>query len=717
MTRKLVILALIALALGVAYAFNLHQLLTLESLKAHQARLAETIAARPVFSALLYFGLYVLVAAFSLPGAAILTLGAGALFGLLTGTILVSFASTIGATLAFLMARFMLRDAIASRYGDRLAAIDAGVKRDGPFYLFTLRLIPVIPFFVINLVMGLTAMKARTFALVSQIGMLPASFVYVNAGTRLADIQKPGDIVSLPLVLSFAALGLLPWVAKAIVGFIQRRRVYARFTKPAHFDRNLVVIGAGAAGLVTSYVAAAVRAKVTLIEAHRMGGDCLNYGCVPSKALIKSAKIAHQARHGQAYGIDTALEGVRFRDVMARVNRVIADIEPHDSVERYTKLGVDVVQGRAKILDPWTVEITAEDGSTSRLTTRAICIATGAAPFVPKLPGLDATGYLTSDTLWADFSSRDAIPKRITVLGGGPIGCELSQALQRLGAEVTQVELMDRLLVREDAEVSAAVEASLTADGVKVLTGHKAMACELRGGEKLLLTECGGLKREIAFDALIVAVGRVARLSGFGLEELGIPARRVVETNDYLETLYPNIVAAGDVAGPYQFTHAAGHQGWHAAVNTLFGRFKRFKVSYAAMPAVTFLDPEIARVGLNEAEAKAKGVAYEVTHYGIDDLDRAIADGKAHGFVKVLTVPGKDRILGATIVGEQAGELLAEFTLAMRHGLGLNAILSTIHAYPTMMEANKYAAGVWKKAHAPEWALKLLERYHRWERS
>jgi pyruvate/2-oxoglutarate dehydrogenase complex dihydrolipoamide dehydrogenase (E3) component/uncharacterized membrane protein YdjX (TVP38/TMEM64 family) len=716
MTRKLIILAVIALALGLAYTFNLHQLLTLESLKAHQARLAETIAARPVFSGLVYFGLYVLVAAFSLPGAAILTLGAGALFGLVTGTILVSFASTIGATLAFLSARFLLRDAISTRYGDRLAAIDAGVKRDGAFYLFTLRLIPVIPFFVINLVMGLTAMKARIFALVSQIGMLPATFVYVNAGTRLADIQKPGDILSLPLVLSFAALGLLPWIAKAIVGFIQRRRVYARFTKPAKFDRNLVVIGAGAAGLVTSYVAAAVRAKVTLVEAHRMGGDCLNYGCVPSKALIKSAKVAHQARHGAAYGIDAAVESVRFRDVMARVNRVIADIEPHDSVERYTSLGVDVVQGRAKILDPWTVEILAEDGSSSRLTTRAICIATGAAPFVPKLPGLDAVGYLTSDTLWADFSTRDAIPKRITVLGGGPIGCELAQALQRLGADVTQVELMDRLLGREDSEVSAAAEASLSADGVKVLTGHKALACEMRGTEKLLLTECGGLKREIAFDALIVAVGRVARLTGFGLEELGIPARRVVETNDYLETLFPNIVAAGDVAGPYQFTHAAGHQGWHAAVNTLFGRFKRFKVSYAAMPAVTFLDPEIARVGLNETEAKSKGVAYEVTQYGIDDLDRAIADGKAHGFVKVLTVPGKDRILGATIVGEQAGELLAEFTLAMRHGLGLNAILSTIHAYPTMMEANKYAAGVWKKAHAPEWALKLLERYHRWER-
>lgn len=716
MIRKLIILAVILAVIGLAYAFNLHQLLTLESLKAHQARLAETIAARPVLSALLYFGLYVLVAAFSLPGAAILTLGAGALFGLVAGAILVSFASTIGATLAFLSARFLLRDAIAARYGDRLATIDAGIKRDGPFYLFTLRLIPVIPFFVINLVMGLTAMKALTFALVSQIGMLPATVVYVNAGTRLAEIQKPGDILSLPLVLSFAALGLLPWIAKAIVGFAQRRRVYARFTKPARFDRNLVVIGAGAAGLVTSYVAAAVRAKVSLVEAHRMGGDCLSYGCVPSKALIRSAKVAHQARHGTEFGVDTALEGIRFRDVMARVNRVIAEIEPHDSVERYTALGVDVVQGRAKILDPWTVEITAGDGSTRHLTTRAICIATGAAPYVPKLPGLEAVGYLTSDTLWADFSTRDTIPRRIIVLGGGPIGCEFAQALQRLGAEVMQVELMDRLLVREDAEVSAAVEAALIADGVKVLTGHKAIACELHGGEKLLLTECGGLKREIAFDALIVAVGRVARLQGFGLEELGIPARRVVETNEYLETLYPNIVAAGDVAGPYQFTHAAGHQGWHAAVNSLFGRFRRFKVSYAAMPATTFLDPEIARVGLNEAEAKAQGVAYEVTRYGIDDLDRAIADGKAQGFVKVLTVPGKDRILGATIVGEQAGELLAEFTLAMRHGLGLNAILSTIHAYPTMAEANKYAAGMWKKAHAPEWALRLIARYHAWER-
>ena len=447
-----------------------------------------------------------------------------------------------------------------------------------------------------------------------------------------------------------------------------------------------------------------------------MGGDCLNYGCVPSKALIKAAKLAHSARHGAEYGIDSAVTGIRFKDVMARVHRVIAEIEPHDSIERYTGLGVDVVEGRARIVDPWTVEITGADGALSRLTTRAIVIATGAAPFVPNLPGLSETGYLTSDTLWADFAARDTIPARIAVLGGGPIGCELSQSLARLGAQVTQIELADRLMTREDPEVSAAVAASLQADAVTVLTGHKALGCAIRDGEKRLLTEAGGVSREVPFDVLIVAVGRAARLTGYGLEELGIPATRVVETNAYLETLYPNIFAAGDVAGPYQLTHAAGHQGWNAAVNALFGRFRRFAVSYAAMPATTFLDPEIARVGLNEAEAKAKNIPYEVTRYGIDDLDRAIADGKAHGFVKVLTVPGKDRILGATIVGEQAGELLAEFTLAMRHGLGLNAILSTIHAYPTMAEANKYAAGVWKKTHAPDFALKLLARYHAWER-
>lgn len=714
--RRLFVLGLLVLAFGLVYLFGLHSALTLESLKAQHARLSDLIALRPYSAAAVYFSLYVLVAALSIPGATILTLGAGALLGFWGGLVLVSLASTLGAVLAFVSARFLLRDVAERRFADKLAVIDAGIARDGAFYLFTLRLVPALPFFVVNLAMGLTRMKVIPFALVSQIGMLPATAAFVNAGTRLADIETARDVLSLPLALSLMALGLLPWVAKLAIVRLKRRALYASFERPKRFDRNLVVIGAGAAGLVAAYVAATLRAKVTLIEGHRMGGDCLNYGCVPSKALIKAGKVAHQARHAAVYGVDSTVTGIRWRDLMARVRQVVAEIAPHDSVERYTSLGVEVIEGRARILDPWTVEITGAGATTTRLTSRSIVIATGAAPFVPNLPGLEQVGFLTSDTLWTDFEARDAVPKRIALLGGGPIGCELAQALQRLGAIVTVVEAADRLLVREDPEVSAFAEQTLRTEGVSVLIGHKAVACEMRGEEKFLVAEGAGMRREIAFDSLIVAVGRAARLTGFGLEALGIPTRRVVETNEYLETIYPNIFAAGDVAGPYQLTHAAGHQGWHAAVNALFGRFRRFPVSYSAMPAVTFLDPEIARVGLNETEATAQRIDHEVTHYDLDDLDRAIADGARRGFVKVLTVPGKDRILGATIVGAEAGEMIAEFAFAMRHGFGLNAILSTIHAYPTRTEGNKSVAGLWKKAHAPEWALKLAARLHAWER-
>ncbi len=496
----------------------------------------------------------------------------------------------------------------------------------------------------------------------------------------------------------------------------QRRGVYARWQRPVRFDRNLVVIGAGAAGLVSAYVAAAVKARVTLVEERKMGGDCLNYGCVPSKALIKSARLAHQMRHADQYGLDAFTAHFSFGQVMARVHDVIRKVAPHDSVERYAGLGVEVLQGHARIVDPWAVEVTLGDGAIRRLTTRSIIIATGAKPFVPLLPGLDEVGYVTSDTLWDEFARLDAPPARLVVLGGGPIGSELAQAMARLGSNVTQVEKGPRILVREDEEVSALARTALEADGISVLTNHKALRCELENGEKYLVVENEGQNRRIAFDALICAVGRSARLEGYGLEELGIPTQRTVTTNAYLETLYPNIFAAGDVAGPYQFTHTAAHQAWYAAVNALFGDFKKFKVDYRVIPWATFIEPEIARVGLNEQEAKERGIAYEVTRYGIDDLDRAIADSVAQGFVKVLTAPGKDRILGVTIVGEHAGDLLAEFVLAMKWGLGLNKILSTIHTYPTLSEANKYAAGAWKRAHASRRILSWLERFHTWRR-
>jgi pyruvate/2-oxoglutarate dehydrogenase complex dihydrolipoamide dehydrogenase (E3) component/uncharacterized membrane protein YdjX (TVP38/TMEM64 family) len=716
--RKLALLAVLALLVASFFVFDLGRFLGLDQLKAAQEGLAALYARRPWTVVGAYAAIYVAAVALSVPGAVVLTLAAGAVFGLGVGTLVVSFASSIGATLAMLVSRYLLRDAVRSRFGERLAEVDRGIERDGAFYLFTLRLVPVFPFFVINLLFGLTAMRAWTFYWVSQLGMLAGTLVYVNAGTQLARIDSLAGIVSPALLGSFALLGLFPLAAKKAVDAVRARRVYARWAerRPKAYDRNLVVIGAGAAGLVTSYIAAAVKARVTLVESHRMGGDCLNYGCVPSKALIRTAKLVHQLRHGAELGIAQAEARFDFADVMARVARVVRQIEPHDSVERYTRLGVDVVQGHATIVDPWHVKIARHDGGEQVLATRAIVIATGARPFVPSLPGLERVEVLTSDNLW----SLRELPRRLLVLGGGPIGCELAQAFARLGSAVTQVEQLPRLLTREDVDVSAFVRERLEADGVQVLAGQKALRVEAANdgedGGHVLVVEHGGVERRVGFDRLLCAVGRVARLEGYGLEELGIPTGRTIATDECLRTVYPNILAAGDVAGPYQLTHVAAHQAWYAAVNGLFGRFKRFKADYSVIPWTTFVDPEVARVGLNEQEASARSVAFEVTRYGIDDLDRAIADGEAHGWVKVLTVPGRDRILGVTIVGAHAGELLAEYVLAMKHGIGLNKILGTIHTYPTMAEANKYAAGEWKRAHAPQKVLAWLERFHAWQR-
>ncbi|MEO8059946.1 MAG: FAD-dependent oxidoreductase [Burkholderiales bacterium] len=714
--RWLAVAALAVLAVFLYNHYELGQLLTLDSLKNQQQSLQATYQARPVAVLAGFFVAYVMATALSVPGATVLTLAAGAMFGLLTGLVVVSFASSIGALLAFLGARYLLRDTIQARFGKQLGPINEGMQRDGAFYLLTLRLVPVFPFFLVNLLAGLTPIAARRFYWVSQLGMLAGTVVYVNAGAQLAGIRSLSDVFSPGLLLSFALLGVLPLIGKGIVNALQRRKVYAKWARPRRFDRNLVVIGAGAAGLVTSYIAATVKASVTLVEGHKMGGDCLNFGCVPSKALIRSAKLAKQIGNAGALGLHAAKAEVDFPAVMARVQQVIHDIEPHDSVERYTALGVDVVQGRARITSPWSVEITTAAG-TRTLTTRSIVIATGASPFVPPIPGLNDVGFLTSDNVWG----LTELPRRLVVLGGGPIGCELAQSFARLGAQVTQVEMAPRVMGREDPDAAALVAAALQADGVELLTGHTAVRCERDGDTKRLIVkhgEAGNSERAIEFDQLLCAVGRSPRVTGFGLEELGIPLtpRKTVETDAWLQTLYPNIYAVGDVAGPYQLTHVAGHQAWYAAVNALFGRFKRFKADYSVIPWATFTDPEVARVGLSETEATEQQVAFEVTRYPLHELDRAIADGATTGYVKVLTVPGKDKILGVAIVGEHAGDLLAEYVLAMKHGLGLNKILGTIHTYPTLAEANKYVAGEWKRAHAPQRLLAWVARYHAWER-
>ncbi len=713
---KLLVFALLAASIAAFFAFGGHHYLSFASVKAQQAAILAYYDGHPWQTAAGFFLLYVAVTGLSLPGAAIMTLVAGAIFGLLWGTVLVSFASSLGATLACLASRFLLRDWVQQKFGPQLGAINDGIDKEGGFYLFTLRLIPAIPFFAINLAMGLTPMRASTFYWVSQLGMLAGTIAYANAGTQLAAIQSPAGILSPGLIGAFVLLGIFPLIAKKFIAAVKARKVYARWVaaKPARFDRNLVVIGAGSAGLVSAYIAAAVKAKVTLVEKHRMGGDCLNTGCVPSKALIRSAKFLAQARKSKDLGIKAATVEFDFADVMERVQRVIRTIEPHDSAERYAGLGVECLKGEAKIVSPWAVEVTSPEGNKQTLTTRAIAIAAGARPFVPPIPGIEKMDCLTSDTVWG----LRKLPPRLVVLGGGPIGSELAQAFARLGSRVTQVEMLPRILPREDPEVSEMVRGSFSAEGIAVLTGHKAKQFLLEEGRKTLICEHDGKEVRIEFDALLCAVGRVANTAGYGLEELGIPVTkaRTVETNEFLQTAYPNIYACGDVAGPFQFTHTAAHQAWYAAVNALFGSLKKFRVDYSVIPWATFTDPEVARVGLSETEAKERGVPYEVSIYGIDDLDRAIADEVAHGMVKVLTVPGKDRILGATIVGEHAGDLIAEYVAAMRHGFGMNKILGTIHIYPTLVEANKYAAGVWKKAHAPQGLLRMAERVHAWMR-
>ena len=711
---RLVVLVIIVAAVAAFFATGSYRYFTFESIKAQQAVVEGYYREYPWQAVLAYLGLYIAFTGLSLVGAAtVMTLIGGAIFGLLWGTLIVSFASSIGATLAFLASRFVLRDWVQAKFARHFKTVNEGVEREGGLYLFTLRLIPVVPYFAINLAMGLTRMRTSTFYWVSQAGMLAGTLVYVNAGTQLASLESPSGILSPGLIGAFVLLGLFPLAAKKIVDVVKARRVYARWKRPAKFDRNLVVIGAGSAGLVSAYIAAAVKAKVTLIEKHRMGGDCLNTGCVPSKALIKSARILSQVRRSKEFGFRNASVEFDFADVMERVQRVIKTIEPHDSVERYAGLGVECIQGEARMTSPWTVEVKTKDG-TRTLTTRAIVIAAGAQPLVPPIPGIEKIEVLTSDTLW----DIRALPARLVVLGGGPIGSELAQAFARFGSKVTQVEMLPRILIREDPEVSAMVMQRFQQEGIEVLVGHRAKKIETEGNNKTLVCEHENAEVRIAFDALLCAVGRVPNTAGYGLEELGIPVTkaRTVETNEYLQTLYPNIYACGDVAGPYQFTHTAAHQAWYAAVNALFGSFKKFRADYSVIPWATFTDPEVARVGLNETEAKERSIAYEVTTYGIDELDRAIADEEAHGVVKVLTVPGKDRILGATIAGEHAGELIVEFIAAMKHGIGLNKILGTIHIYPTLVEANKYAAGVWKKAHAPLGLLAKVEKFHAWMR-
>jgi dihydrolipoamide dehydrogenase len=705
--RLLVLLAVIMVV--VAYqAFGVGEFLSFEGLKQYQATLAGLYEKSPVSTLLVFFLVYVITTGLSLPGAAILTLAAGAIFGVFIGTVVVSFASTIGATAAFLASRFLFKEAIQKKFASKIDTINRGIDRDGAFYLFTLRLVPIFPFFLINLVMGVTTIRTLIFFFVSQVGMLAGTVVYVNAGTQLAQISSLQGILSPGLLLSFGLIGVLPILSKSIIAWIKSGKALRKFKKPKRFDYNMVVIGGGSAGLVSAYIAAAVKAKVAIIEKHKMGGDCLNTGCVPSKALIRSAKILSYMRRAEEFGIEKIQPQINFSKVMERVQNVIKKIEPHDSVERYSALGVDCLTGNARILSPYEVEVNGR-----KLATKNIVIATGASPLVPDIPGLKESQFLTSDNIW----NLKSLPQKMIVLGGGAIGCELAQAFARLGSQVTLVEMAERIMIREDEEVSVLLEKKFKSEGIVVLTSHQAVRVD--SASKNLFCQLNGQEIQLKFDDILVALGRKANVTGFGLEDLKIEISETgrIVADEYLRTTnYPNIYVCGDVTGPYQFTHTAAHQAWYVAVNALFSPFKKFKVDYRVIPWCTFTDPEVARVGLNEKEAKKQNIAYQISKYEIDDLDRAIADGEAHGFVKVLTVPGSDKILGVCIVGDHAGETIAEYVAAMKLGFGLDKILGTIHIYPTFSEANKYAAGLWKKQNAPVKILEFLRKFHSWRR-
>jgi dihydrolipoamide dehydrogenase len=706
--RIWVVLVVVAAVAGF-FILDLGQYISLDHFTQQKQSIQDTYQRDPLLVIGAYFLIYLMVAGLSLPGAAVLTLAGGAIFGLLVGVIVVSFASSIGATIAFWVSRYLLRDWVQNRYGRQLATINEGIRKEGGLYLFMIRMVLILPYFIVNLVMGVTPIQTLRFYLTSQIGMLMGTVVYVYAGTQLATIESTQDILTPGLLSAIAMVGILPLVAKKITTTLAQRRRLKGYSRPTQFDTNVVVIGAGSAGLVAAVIASTVKAKITLIEQNRMGGDCLNTGCVPSKTLIRSAQINTYISRADEFGIEVGDRRVDFSSVMRRVQDTIKTIEPHDSVERYTGLGVDCVKGRARVIDPWSVEVNG-----SVITTRSIIVATGAKPFVPPIPGLEQIDLLTSDNVWA----LTEMPENLLILGGGPIGCELAQSFSRLGSVVTLVDMADRILPREDADVAAIVQNRLVSEGVNVLVGHRAVRFEASGEQPELLANHNGDEVAIKFDKVLVAVGRRADTKALGLDALGIGTNPdgTIELDKFLQTVIPSIYACGDVAGPYQFTHMASHQAWYATVNALFGRIWRFRVDYSVVPWATYTDPEVATVGLNEISALERGINYDVTRFELSGVDRAVAEGETQGFIKVLTVPGKDKVLGATIVGHHAGELIGEYVTAMTHGLGLNKLMSTIHIYPTFGEVNKFAASNWKKANAPEKLLEYVGKFHTWAR-
>jgi pyruvate/2-oxoglutarate dehydrogenase complex dihydrolipoamide dehydrogenase (E3) component/uncharacterized membrane protein YdjX (TVP38/TMEM64 family) len=747
--------AVLRLAALLLLAGSVAVLLIFFPVKQYLFDLLEWVRGMGAWGPVLLGAVYILACVLFIPGS-LLTLGAGFVFGIVVGTITVSIASTLGATAAFLLGRTLARPWIEARVAHRpkFRALDEAVRRQGFKIVLLTRLSPIFPFNLLNYTFGLTRVSLRDYILASWIGMLPGTVMYVYLGTTLktlADLAAGNVPTSVGQQVLFGA-GLVATVAVTVLITRLARKALqeaipppTRQTEPlAHGDLampntvqvlpddvhnqtlvanvhprdwvnpqpqsryNLVVIGAGTGGLVCAAGAAGLGARVALVEKHLLGGDCLNVGCVPSKALLRAARAYADVRDAAGFGV-TVPPGAKvdFPAVMERMRRLRAGISPNDSAARFHSLGVDVFLGAAHFTGPDAVEV---NGQTLRFA-RAV-IATGGRPIQPPIPGLAEAGFQTNETI---FSLME-LPRRLAVIGAGPIGCELVQAFARFGSQTFLVGKQPQILPREDPDAAQLVETALQHDGVQLLLGHDLRRVERSGGERVLCLESPHGPKEIRVDDILVAVGRVPNVDGLNLEAAGVAhdSRIGVQVDDRLRTTSPRIYAVGDVCSRYQFTHAADAMARLAIQNALF--FGGARLSALTIPWCTYTDPEIAHVGLYERQAQEQGIAVQTLTQPLDGVDRALLDGETAGFVRVHLRRGTDKILGATIVARHAGDMISELTLAMTGGLGLRTPARTIHPYPTQAEAIKKVADAYNRTRLTPFVKRMLDKWMAWTR-
>ncbi|MBA3536096.1 MAG: FAD-dependent oxidoreductase [Tatlockia sp.] len=688
------------------FSLRLDKYLTFTSLRENRATLISWTKEHFFMAALLYMSCYTLAVAASVPGAVFLTLAGGFLFGVVFGTVFVIVSATLGATALFFAVRTSFGDWLAKSALSWLGRMREGFQQNAFSYLLMLRLVPLFPFWVVNIVPALLGVDAKTFIITTFFGILPGSIVYVMVGNGLSHVfeanQTPNlgiifDIKVLLPLLALAALSFIPILYKRVNPKEQKKN-----PKTNQIKCDLSIIGAGAGGLSVAAVAAQLGLKVVLLESGKMGGDCLNYGCVPSKSLLAAGKIAYQLRHAAQFGISSKGLEIDFKKVMQQVHAVIKVLAKNDSVERFESLGVQVIKAVARFSGVNT--LVAQDRV---IEARRIVIATGSSPFKPPIPGLEDTPYLTNETI---FNLTEQ-PKHLIVIGGGPIGCELAQAFSMLGSKITLIEGFN-LLPKDDVDCVAILRAQLKAMGIIIHEQAKVLGVEphAHGGIKVSINQAGE-KLAIRGSHLLIATGRRANVENLDLEKAGIVySNKGIEVNSRLQTSNRRVYALGDVVGPYQFTHMATYQAGIVLRNIAFKI--PAKVDYRAIPWVTYTLPEIAHVGLLAEEA-LKHADIQFTEWSFLENDRAQTEHSLEGKIKIIS-DKKGRVLGVTIVGAHAGELILPWVIAIREKRTLRSFTDAVSPYPTLSEISKRVAGEFYKSklfsNKTRWLVGLLKK-------